>query len=102
MIRASVTDVKNRLSHYLRLVKRGETVEILERSSPIARLQAADAAATNEDEYLAGLEREGLILAPQAAADRSFGRKHPPVACKGDALQALRWARSPRSERNEL
>lgn len=94
MIRANVTDVKNRLSHYLRLVKRGETVVILERAAPIARLQAAGAAAADEDDYRADLEREGILLAPQVAADRSFGRKHPPVACKGDALQALRWARS--------
>jgi len=35
---AAVTDLKNRLSHYLRLVARGETVTVLDRGKPVAQL----------------------------------------------------------------
>jgi prevent-host-death family protein len=35
---APVTDLKNRLSHYLRLVARGESVTILDRGRPIAQI----------------------------------------------------------------
>jgi prevent-host-death family protein len=38
MIKANVTEIKNRLSHYLRLVKGGEEIEIVERKTPLARI----------------------------------------------------------------
>ncbi len=37
---ASVSDLKANLSHYLRDVRRGEEIQILERGVPIARLSA--------------------------------------------------------------
>lgn len=38
MIQANISEVKNRLSFYLQLVKGGEQVEILERKTPLARI----------------------------------------------------------------
>ena len=38
MIKANVTEIKNRLSHYLRLVKGGEEIEIVDRKTPLARI----------------------------------------------------------------
>ena len=38
MVRANVTEIKNRLSHYLRLVKGGEEIEIVDRKTPLARI----------------------------------------------------------------
>jgi len=38
VIRANVTEIKNRLSHYLRLVKGGEEIEIVDRKTPLARI----------------------------------------------------------------
>ena len=35
---AAVTDLKNRLSHYLRLVARGETITVLDRGRPVAQI----------------------------------------------------------------
>lgn len=35
---ANVRELKSRLSHYLRLVKAGESVEIAERGTPIGRI----------------------------------------------------------------
>jgi len=39
MKRVPVTDLKNRLSEFLRFVKRGESLEVLERGIPIARIE---------------------------------------------------------------
>lgn len=36
--RVSIRELKSRLSHYLRLVKAGESVEIAERGTPIGRI----------------------------------------------------------------
>jgi len=36
--RVNIRELKSRLSHYLRLAKAGETVEILERGTPIGRI----------------------------------------------------------------
>ena len=38
MIKANVTEIKNRLSYYLRLVKGGEEIEIIDRKTPLARI----------------------------------------------------------------
>jgi prevent-host-death family protein len=38
MKKANVAEVKNRLSHYLDRVKKGETVLVLERTTPVARI----------------------------------------------------------------
>lgn len=38
MIRANVTEIKNRLSHYLRLVRGGEEIEFVDRKTPLARI----------------------------------------------------------------
>ena len=38
MIRTTISEVKNRLSAYLRRVKRGETVLIMDRKTPVAWL----------------------------------------------------------------
>lgn len=38
MIKVRVAELKSRLSEHLRAVKRGQTITILERDSPIARI----------------------------------------------------------------
>ncbi len=38
MLKVRVAELKSRLSEHLRAVKRGQTITILERDSPIARL----------------------------------------------------------------
>jgi prevent-host-death family protein len=38
MVRANITEIKNRLSHYLRLVQGGDEVEIVDRKTPLAKL----------------------------------------------------------------
>ena len=65
---ALVTDLKNRLSHYLRLVARGDSVTILDRGRPVARLTRIEA----NDAELDALVGAGLARAPLAALPADF------------------------------
>ncbi len=65
---APVTDLKNRLSHYLRLVARGESVTILDRGRPVAQLVRADA----ENAELDALIAAGLARPPAAKLPKDF------------------------------
>jgi antitoxin (DNA-binding transcriptional repressor) of toxin-antitoxin stability system len=59
----NVAELKNRLSHYLRLVRRGEAILVRDREQVIARIEPAGGAAPvgTEAERLAALERRGAI-----------------------------------------
>lgn len=61
MKRATISHAKNHLSELLAGVKRGETVLILERNRPIARIVPIEASQQGDDERLAELERLGVI-----------------------------------------
>ena len=58
---ATISETKNNLSRLLVRVKRGESVLILERDRPIARIVPVEAAQGTEDERLAELERRGVL-----------------------------------------
>jgi antitoxin (DNA-binding transcriptional repressor) of toxin-antitoxin stability system len=60
MEKATISELKNRLSAYLKKVRAGQTVLILDRDQPIARLEAVGSG-TAHDEKLARLEAAGLI-----------------------------------------
>jgi prevent-host-death family protein len=62
MVTASISDIKARLSHYLRLVRRGEEVQILDRGLPVARLigNVRDLGG-RDDERLARLVQAGVL-----------------------------------------
>lgn len=61
MKRVTISQAKNHLSELLASVKRGESVLILERDRPIARIVPIDASEQSDDERLADLERRGII-----------------------------------------
>jgi prevent-host-death family protein len=65
---APVSDLKNRLSHYLRLVARGESVTILDRGRPVARLSRVEA----NDAELDVLVASGLARPPVAPLPKDF------------------------------
>jgi prevent-host-death family protein len=58
---ATISQAKNHLSELLARVKRGETVLILERDRPIARIVPVEASDRADEERLADLERRGII-----------------------------------------
>jgi len=59
MQKASVSQLKNRLSAYLRIVKAGKNVLILDRDEPIATLEPIKA--SQADARLKRLRKDGLI-----------------------------------------
>jgi prevent-host-death family protein len=87
MKKVRVTVLKNKLSHYLRLVKKGETIEVVDRSIPIARLTAIPAEEIDRGPELDRLIKEGIVT-PGARPSLEL-LKHPPVPCKVDAVQVL-------------
>lgn len=62
-ITAGVRELKNRLTHYLRLVKKGERVIVTDRDRPIAVLRPLEdeTAYDTVEERLASLSREGCL-----------------------------------------
>ncbi len=65
MKKANIAELKNRLSHYLARVKRGETVLVMERSRPVARIVPTalpSRMSTDELEaWLRRLEADGVL-----------------------------------------
>ena len=62
MIKANVSTLKNSLSRYLQKVRQGETIEVVDRDLPIARIVPIGGASLQQtDEWVAQLERLGLI-----------------------------------------
>ena len=67
MIQVSISEIKNRLSYYLRLVRGGEQIEILDRKTPLARLIHVSQSETqpNETPWIKEVERLGIVKTPQ-------------------------------------
>ncbi len=71
---APVADLKNRLSHYLRMVAMGEDVTITDHGHPVARVTRVSA----DEAGVAGLVATGLARPPVAALPEDFLRRHLP------------------------
>ena len=95
MSRTSISDLKARLSHYLREVSRGGEVEILDRGVPVARLTGV----RPPDEAAADKRRQRLVRAGvlrQGELPRSPIREQPPLALSTSILEALEEERADR------
>jgi prevent-host-death family protein len=88
---ASVSEAKNKLSAYLRLVKQGQEVVILDRDVPVARLVPVVSASQTGDEALfQTLESRGILRRAKQKATKQYLLKLPPAPkIKGDILSAL-------------
>jgi prevent-host-death family protein len=73
---AAVTDLKNRLSHYLRLVARGERVTILDRGRPVAQLTRIE----GDDSEIASLIASGLARPSSRSLPKDFLSRRLPRA----------------------
>ncbi|KAA0254078.1 MAG: type II toxin-antitoxin system prevent-host-death family antitoxin [Acidobacteria bacterium] len=91
MKRATISEAKNSLSALIDRVRHGETVLILDRKVPVARLVPAGGSAEGEDEgRLARLERAGLVRRGSMRAAAAILDQPPPEpAAGGDVLAAL-------------
>ncbi len=87
---ATISDAKNRLSELLARVKRGETVLILERDQPIARIVPIEKSTVDADERLAELERTGVLRRPVRKPGSDMLGSLPPMPTPASsALAAL-------------
>lgn len=84
MKQATISYTKNNLSRLLELVKRGETVTILDRKTPIAQITPLPPPGKDEMERrLDELERKGLIRRGSREPMPDWILKEPPPKAKG-------------------
>ena len=62
MIKARISELKNKLSYYLKLVQRGEEIEVLDRDRPVARIVRISASEKKAaSDLLKQMERDGVV-----------------------------------------
>ncbi len=83
---ATISQVKNRLSAYLRKVRAGQTVLILDRDEPIAMITAVDSHDRPGDR-LARLEKQGLVR--RSTSNDPLAALRAPVSAGESVVQAL-------------
>src|SRR5689334_18407872 len=91
---ANIAELKNRLSHYLRFVRRGETVLIKDRDQVIARIEPVhDRGSVNgtDRERIAALVSRGVLVPPQVPlSPERLGRRPKIRANLANAVLAER------------
>lgn len=89
MTTATITEAKNGLSALIDRVKAGETIVILDRGIPVARLEPVTALSDPEGR-LRHLERQGLIRRGSGEVPLALLREPPPrLASGGSITEAL-------------
>jgi prevent-host-death family protein len=83
MLVATITEAKNRLSALIDRVKDGETVVIVDRGTPVARLESAVAGGTDPEGRIARLERAGAVRAARTPPASAVLSTPPPRAARG-------------------
>lgn len=77
MEKATISQIKNRLSAYLKKVRAGEPVLIVDRNQPVARLERVTAD-SHPDQRLVRLERDGLLHRTTQPVPMELLRRTPP------------------------
>ena len=88
MKHVKIADLKNNLSRHLARVRAGETITVLDRDRPIARLVPIAKAdrKTALDAHLDDLERKGWLRRGTGGLPRWFG-KRPRIRVRGSVLK---------------
>jgi prevent-host-death family protein len=90
MKRASLTETKNNLSALIDQVRQGETIVILDRGRPVARIESILAAEVEPEGRIARLERAGLVRRPRRRRPKKLFAESPPRSKSGaSVLEAL-------------
>ena len=86
----TISEAKNHLSELLARVKRGETILILDRDCPVARLEPVDPSQLPGEDRLSELERRGVIRRPKRRPGKNLLATLPPAPkIEADVLGAL-------------
>lgn len=86
----NISELKNRLSHYLGLVRRGEHVLVCDRDKVIARIEPAGQnlpLKDDDDEWLANLERTGIVRRGKGRLSSQWLHQRPKV--RADVVAAI-------------
>jgi antitoxin (DNA-binding transcriptional repressor) of toxin-antitoxin stability system len=85
----NVAELKNRLSHYLRIVRRGHPILVRDRDRVIARIDPAggQGAPAGDAERLADLEARGVIRRGRGRITADLLARRPKV--RADVVAAL-------------
>jgi prevent-host-death family protein len=92
MIKANITEIKNRLSHYLRLVKGGEEIEIVDRKTPLARIVGIGNApeTTKGASWVKEMSDLGIVVLPKKTqASSSFMSIDQVISAEGKTCGVL-------------
>jgi antitoxin (DNA-binding transcriptional repressor) of toxin-antitoxin stability system len=91
MKRASITYTKNNLSRVLGMVREGDTVYVVDRDVPVARIEPVALSDMESRDSLRALERKGIVTAPRRALDvpRFMRRKKVALAAGASAVRAV-------------
>ncbi len=87
MEKVTISQLKNQLSAYLKKVRAGESVLILDRNRPVARLESVDQQGPIDDR-LARLESEGLLRRATQPFPKKLLDESPPEVGES-VLEAL-------------
>lgn len=90
MATVKIAELKNRLSYYLRRVRRGESILVCDRDQVIARIDRVDTHALrpgDEAEWLERLERRGVLRRGTGKITRAWLARRP--ALGADVVAAL-------------
>lgn len=87
MEKATISELKNRLSAYLKKVRAGRVILVVDRDEPIARLERIPPGAASDDR-VGRLERAGLVRRGAGKLDLAELRRAAPKARRSvvDAL----------------
>jgi prevent-host-death family protein len=89
MKQAKISDLKNNLSRYLDLVRQGETIQVLDRDTPIAIITSiSDARELSGRDAIRQMERKGLVRKGNPDLLKPLLHSSPPGKKTG-ALKAL-------------
>ncbi len=88
MERVTISQLKNSLSAYLKKVRAGQTVLVLDRNEPIAMLEPIDVRSL-PDERLARLEQAGLIKRSKTSRPLEALSKYKAPKIKANLVQAV-------------
>jgi len=83
---ASITEAKNQLSALIDRVRGGESVLIVDRGVPVARLESATVGSVEPAGRLARLQRAGIVSPAKVAPSANPLVGKPPRARKGASI----------------
>jgi prevent-host-death family protein len=89
MKNARISELRDKLSEYLARVRKGETVIVYDRNTPIARIDPIAPAADDVPEMLLDAYRRGIVTPPKVRTPARIPLPPPKMKEPLDLLDAL-------------